>query len=305
MTVSGRDNAETLQYFRPGFNVAHERLLREDAGLGERIEEQDLYPDVRSSLTALQGLGLRVLSEEVTPGADEHHRTASMSCPYWTISRCGPRCFQKPLRSRSRRKANNELPKLTININVKKAKFAFRLVPNRLIEQRFVPRQENPHLHTGVKSIEFLQSPQAIGRLGVQHKPTCGFHRAVVGQHASENCRRVAKSSELVHSPLHVTAEPLYELRMLCRRTHNLPIARQRRGVSTPITPVRCDDSAPAAVALRCSATGATAHPICQAKGLSDDLDCRVRLERHVHVVQWLAMRPPGSFIADQPLPSL
>ncbi|MCX2948994.1 HAD family hydrolase [Lentzea sp. NEAU-D7] len=60
VTVSGRDNAETFQYFRPGFNVAHERLLREDAGLGERIEEQDLYPDVRSSLAALQGLGLRV-----------------------------------------------------------------------------------------------------------------------------------------------------------------------------------------------------------------------------------------------------
>ncbi|MFD4636874.1 HAD family hydrolase [Lentzea sp. NPDC058436] len=60
VTVSGRDNAETFQYFRPGFDVAHERLLREDAGLGERIEDQDLYPDVRSSLAALQNLGLRV-----------------------------------------------------------------------------------------------------------------------------------------------------------------------------------------------------------------------------------------------------
>ena len=60
VTVSGRDNAETFQYFRPGFDVAHERQLREDAGLGERIEEQDLYPDVRSSLAALRGLGLRV-----------------------------------------------------------------------------------------------------------------------------------------------------------------------------------------------------------------------------------------------------
>jgi HAD superfamily hydrolase (TIGR01662 family) len=60
VTASGRDNAETFQYFRPGFNVAHERLLREEAGLGERIEEQDLYPDVRSSLAALRSLGLRV-----------------------------------------------------------------------------------------------------------------------------------------------------------------------------------------------------------------------------------------------------
>ncbi|SFR29079.1 hypothetical protein SAMN04488564_1173 [Lentzea waywayandensis] len=193
----------------------------------------------------------RMRSPQALTSTIELHRYC---CPYWTISRRGLRCFQKPLRSRSRRKASNELPKLAININIKKAKFAFRLFPDRLIEQRFVPRQENPHLHTGVESIEFLQSPQAIGRLGVQHKPTCGLHRAVVGQHASENCRRVAKSSELVHSPVHVTAEPLYELRMLCRRTHILSIARLRRGVSTPTTPVRCDDSARAAVALRGSA---------------------------------------------------
>lgn len=60
VTTTGRDNAETFQYFRPGFDVAHERQLREDAGLGERIEENDLYPDVRSSLAALRELGLWV-----------------------------------------------------------------------------------------------------------------------------------------------------------------------------------------------------------------------------------------------------
>jgi N-acetyl-D-muramate 6-phosphate phosphatase len=58
VTAAGRGNAETFQYFRPGFDLARERQLREDAGLGERIEETDLYPDVRSGLARLRGLGL-------------------------------------------------------------------------------------------------------------------------------------------------------------------------------------------------------------------------------------------------------
>ncbi|ATE57642.1 HAD family hydrolase [Actinosynnema pretiosum] len=58
VTAAGRDNAETFQYFRPGFDVARERQLREDAGLGERIEEGDFYPDVRTALAELRALGL-------------------------------------------------------------------------------------------------------------------------------------------------------------------------------------------------------------------------------------------------------
>jgi HAD superfamily hydrolase (TIGR01662 family) len=60
VTAAGRDNAETFQYFRPGFDLAHERQLREDAGLGEHIEESDLYPDVRPALAALRERGLWV-----------------------------------------------------------------------------------------------------------------------------------------------------------------------------------------------------------------------------------------------------
>ncbi|KOV83204.1 hydrolase [Nocardia sp. NRRL S-836] len=60
VTAAGRDNAETFQYFRPGFDVARERQLREDAGQGEHIGESDLYPDVRSGLGALRDLGLWV-----------------------------------------------------------------------------------------------------------------------------------------------------------------------------------------------------------------------------------------------------
>lgn len=58
VTVSGHDNAETFQYFRPGFDLAIERQRREEAGLGENITDLDLYPDVRSSLSSLREMGL-------------------------------------------------------------------------------------------------------------------------------------------------------------------------------------------------------------------------------------------------------
>ena len=60
VTAAGRDNADTFQYFRPGFDVALERRRREEAGCGEQIDESDLYPDARSSLGALRSLGLWV-----------------------------------------------------------------------------------------------------------------------------------------------------------------------------------------------------------------------------------------------------
>ncbi|WP_033436551.1 HAD family hydrolase [Saccharothrix sp. NRRL B-16314] len=60
VTAAGRDNAETFQYFRPGFDVAHQRELRERAGVGEQIESGDLYPDVRTGLAGLRQVGLWV-----------------------------------------------------------------------------------------------------------------------------------------------------------------------------------------------------------------------------------------------------
>ncbi|MFI5779407.1 HAD family hydrolase [Nocardia sp. NPDC051570] len=54
VTAAGHNNALTFQYFRPGFDMDYERRLREDAGRGEIIEEQDLYPDVRPALSALR-----------------------------------------------------------------------------------------------------------------------------------------------------------------------------------------------------------------------------------------------------------
>jgi HAD superfamily hydrolase (TIGR01549 family) len=58
VTAEGRNNAETFQYFRPGFDLAAERQCREDAGIGEQYSEEDLYPDVRPALSRLRQMGL-------------------------------------------------------------------------------------------------------------------------------------------------------------------------------------------------------------------------------------------------------
>ncbi|HEX4831549.1 MAG TPA: HAD family hydrolase [Trebonia sp.] len=60
VTAAGRNNAETFQYFRPGFDLAAERERREAAGAGEAYGEADLYPDVRPALTSLREMGLWV-----------------------------------------------------------------------------------------------------------------------------------------------------------------------------------------------------------------------------------------------------
>lgn len=60
VTAAGRDNAETFQYFRPGFDLAAERERREESGAGENYSEADLYPDARPTLAALRKMGLWV-----------------------------------------------------------------------------------------------------------------------------------------------------------------------------------------------------------------------------------------------------
>ncbi|HEY3606683.1 MAG TPA: HAD family hydrolase [Pseudonocardiaceae bacterium] len=60
VTASGRNNADTFDYFRPGFDLAVERQRRENTGVGEQIDEKDIYPDVRPALTALRDAGIWV-----------------------------------------------------------------------------------------------------------------------------------------------------------------------------------------------------------------------------------------------------
>ncbi|MGW0960750.1 HAD family hydrolase [Streptomyces gelaticus] len=61
VTAQGLDNAEALRLLRPGIDIPAEYAAREAAGRGERLDETDLYDDVRPALTALRELGVRVV----------------------------------------------------------------------------------------------------------------------------------------------------------------------------------------------------------------------------------------------------
>jgi HAD superfamily hydrolase (TIGR01549 family) len=87
VTAAGRDNAETFQYFRPGFDLAHERQLREAAGRGEQIDDTDLYPDVRPNLEALRAGGLWVgIAGNQTPRAAQLLRALDLPVDYIGMS---------------------------------------------------------------------------------------------------------------------------------------------------------------------------------------------------------------------------
>lgn len=60
VTAAGLNNADTFQVLRPGFDLEAERQRREEAGVGEQIDEADLYPDVRPALTSLREAGVWV-----------------------------------------------------------------------------------------------------------------------------------------------------------------------------------------------------------------------------------------------------
>lgn len=60
VVAQGRNNAEAFGYVRPGVDLVIERQRREEAGRGERIEERDLYPDVRPALAELRTRGVWV-----------------------------------------------------------------------------------------------------------------------------------------------------------------------------------------------------------------------------------------------------
>nr|WP_086692563.1 HAD family hydrolase [Streptomyces recifensis] len=61
VVAQGRDNADALRLLRPGIDLAAEYAAREAAGLGEHLDEMDLYDDVRPALTALRRAGVRVV----------------------------------------------------------------------------------------------------------------------------------------------------------------------------------------------------------------------------------------------------
>src|SRR5450755_558444 len=58
--ASGRDYLDVFQHFRSGFDLDAERLRRADAGHPEMFGEDDLYQDVRPSMSALRAMGVWV-----------------------------------------------------------------------------------------------------------------------------------------------------------------------------------------------------------------------------------------------------
>jgi HAD superfamily hydrolase (TIGR01549 family) len=56
----GLDYRETFHVFAPGFDLAEQREARAAAGQPEHFGDEDLYPDVRPALRALQDAGLWV-----------------------------------------------------------------------------------------------------------------------------------------------------------------------------------------------------------------------------------------------------
>ena len=102
VTAQGRDNAETFQYFRSGFDLETERLRRAAAGVGEQIDETDLYPDVRPALAELKARGLWVgIAGNQTASAAELLRRLELpvdavaTSGEWGIAKPAPAFFDK------------------------------------------------------------------------------------------------------------------------------------------------------------------------------------------------------------------
>lgn len=95
VTAAGLNNAEAFQLIRPGFDLAAERQLREQAGVGERIEESDLYPDVRHALEALKAAGywLGIAGNQTVRAAELLRR---LTLPVDTIATSGEWGVAKP-----------------------------------------------------------------------------------------------------------------------------------------------------------------------------------------------------------------
>ncbi len=58
--ATGRPHTDAFSYFRPDFDLAAEVPLKAAAGLGWRLDAEDLYEDALTALTALRKEGLRL-----------------------------------------------------------------------------------------------------------------------------------------------------------------------------------------------------------------------------------------------------
>jgi HAD superfamily hydrolase (TIGR01549 family) len=102
VVARGGHHREALQHFRPGFQLAAERLRRERAGLAERLGEGDLYPDARACLERLQRLGLLVgVAANQTAQAEARLRALGLPVDFiatsagWGVEKPDPAFFDR------------------------------------------------------------------------------------------------------------------------------------------------------------------------------------------------------------------
>ncbi|MFJ3854828.1 HAD family hydrolase [Streptomyces sp. NPDC090085] len=98
VVVDGRDNADAIRLLRPGIDISAEYAAREAAGRGERLDESDLYEDVRPALAALRASGVRVIvAGNQSPLAGELLR--GLSLPADLVATSGEWGVSKPARA--------------------------------------------------------------------------------------------------------------------------------------------------------------------------------------------------------------
>jgi HAD superfamily hydrolase (TIGR01549 family) len=98
----GQDYRDVFQVFRPGFDLDAERQKRIDAGVGETLDESDVYPDARPCLQALKDAGYFVgIAGNQTARAGEYLRALNLPCDIlatsdnWGVAKPDPAFFHK------------------------------------------------------------------------------------------------------------------------------------------------------------------------------------------------------------------
>jgi len=98
----GQDYRDVFQVFRPGFDLEAERQARLDAGRGEYLNADDLYPDARPSLQALKDADYFVgIAGNQTARAGQFLRELNLPCDVlatsddWGVSKPSPDFFVK------------------------------------------------------------------------------------------------------------------------------------------------------------------------------------------------------------------
>jgi HAD superfamily hydrolase (TIGR01549 family) len=98
----GDDYRQTFQHFRPGFDLAVERLRREQAGFTEHFDERDLYPDARPCLEKLRQLGFLVgVAGNQTAQAERLLRALDLPVDFigtsdgWGVEKPSPEFFER------------------------------------------------------------------------------------------------------------------------------------------------------------------------------------------------------------------